>query len=317
MAYRRPVEDIPYIAYSPIIDRPRIRWPNDARVAFWIAANVEFYEFEPPPNPFTTIYGRGIPEPDVLTYSMLDYGNRVGFWRMLDLLDRYELQASVSLNVAVLDHFPEIKEQIVDRDWSIFSHGIYNTRFLYGMTPDQERAWVNECIESVRLHTGKTLRGMFGPAISMSPNSMNIWAEAGLTYVVDWFVDDQPFPILVPAGRMVDVPYSFEINDGLVMGSMPGRGGKWESDYFLEICKDQFDALYREGAEDGRVMCISLHPFVIGHVWRLRALERALDYILSHDKVWMTTAEEIADHYLEHTYDAALRWEVGASGQRL
>jgi allantoinase len=310
----RPVEELDYIAYSPIVDRPRITWPGGARVALWLAPNIEFYEFQPPPNPYTTIYGRGIPEPDVLTYSMLDYGNRVGFWRLLELFDRHRLPASVSLNMAVLDHFPEIRHELLSRDWSIFSHGIYNTRFLYGLTDDEERAWVQENVETLRRHTGKRLRGMFGPAISLGPNSMVHWAEAGLDYVVDWFMDDQPFPIRLPGGhRMVNVPYTFEINDGLVMGSMPGRGGKWEADYFEQICKDQFDTLYREGAEDGRVMCISLHPFVIGHTWRLAAFERALDYILGHDGVWLTTAEAIADHYLEHTYDAALAWRIGNS----
>jgi peptidoglycan/xylan/chitin deacetylase (PgdA/CDA1 family) len=99
------------------------------------------------------------------------------------------------------------------------------------------------------------------------------------------------------------VPYSFEINDGLVMGSMPGRGGKWESDYFLQICKDQFDTLYREGAESGRVMCIAIHPMCFGQPHRVRYLDEALDYILGHEGVWATTADEIAEHYLAHSYD--------------
>lgn len=310
----RPVEDLGYISYSPIIDRPRIEWPNGARVAFWLAPNIEFYEFEPPQNPYSTIYGRGIQDPDVLMYSMFDYGNRIGFWRMLELFDRMPIPVSVSLNVSVLDHFPEIKAEILGRGWSIFSHGTYNTRLLYGLDKAAERAWVRDISESLVRHTGEPVKGMFGPAISMSANSMEVWAEAGVEYVVDWFLDDQPFPIRVGGHDIVNVPYSFEINDGLVMGSMPGRGGKWEADYFERICRDQFDQLYREGADGGRVMCVSIHPFVIGHAWRMRALERVLDYITGHDGVWLTTAEEIASYYRANYYDAAVAWRAGEAG---
>jgi allantoinase len=304
------VRNLPYIRYMPMTSRPPIAWPGGARVAFWLALNVEVYEFQPPPNRYSSIYARGVPVPDVLTHSMLDYGNRIGFWRLMDLFDELGIPISVSLSMSAFEEVPEITDAIRSRDWSIFSHGIYNTRFLYGMSADESDQWIEQNVALYREYTGERLRGLFGPCISLSPHSMEAWSRAGIDYVVDWFMDDQPFPVEVQPMPLVNVPYSFDINDGLVMGSMPGRGGRWESDYFERICRDQLDTLRDEGERDGRVMCMSLHPFVSGHPARLPAIRRVLEYVKSHDDVWLTTAEAIADHYRVAHLDQALTWRL-------
>jgi allantoinase len=132
---------------------------------------------------------------------------------------------------------------------------------------------------------------------------MDTIAEAGLLYTVDWFVDDQPFPLRVSSGRLIGVPYSWEVNDGILMT----QGlGVFEADYFAQVCKDQFDVLYEEGRHSGRVMCIALHPSVIAQPHRIAYLADALQYITSHEDVWLTTADEIAAHYLAHVYDDAM-----------
>jgi peptidoglycan/xylan/chitin deacetylase (PgdA/CDA1 family) len=293
-----------YLTYSPIVDRPPIRWPNDARVAFWVVPNVEFYEWDPPPNAYRNAWPR---HPYVKGYSWRDYGNRVGFWRMLDVFDRAGIRPTASLNMAVLDHFPEIREAMVERDWELMSHGLYNTRYLFGLDADEERALIQDTIETLQRHTGRQLKGMFGPAASITANTMDLMAEAGLIYSADWYLDDQPFPLNVESGRLVCVPYTWELNDGLWMTEGYGKGmGTQEADFFLQMCKDQFDVLYEEGAESGRVMCIALHTSIFGQPYRVRYLEEALDYVLSHEGVWAATADEIAEHYLEHHYDEAV-----------
>ena len=92
--------------YSPLNDRPKITWPDGARVAFWVAPNIEFYEFEPQANPTRRPWPR--PVPDVSGYSHRDHGNRVGLWRLFEVMDRCCIRGSVSLNVAVCEHHPEI-----------------------------------------------------------------------------------------------------------------------------------------------------------------------------------------------------------------
>ena len=108
------------VDYSPIIDRPIIKWPNGARVALWISPNVEHYEYTPEYDGVRDPWPR-TPYPDVLQYSYRDFGNRVGFWRMLEPLDKYNIKCCVSLNLAVLEHFPEIAQAMVERDWDFMS----------------------------------------------------------------------------------------------------------------------------------------------------------------------------------------------------
>ena len=144
--------------YSPIIDRPVIRWPNDARVALWVAPNIEHYDYLPPHNPHQNAWPR-TPHPDVMSYAYMDYGNRVGFWRLLELFDKHNIRCTPALNVAVLDHYPEIRDAMVERDWDFMSHGVYNTRYLWGATEEEERAFYQDTIDTIRRHTGKTAQG--------------------------------------------------------------------------------------------------------------------------------------------------------------
>src|SRR3954447_18573120 len=104
--------------YAPINDRPIIRWPDNARVAFWVAPNMEFFEYLPENRPA---------QPDIPHYARMDYGNRVGFWRMLDVLNKHKLRACCCLNLEILDHFPEIKDAMVAADWDYMAHGLYNS----------------------------------------------------------------------------------------------------------------------------------------------------------------------------------------------
>jgi peptidoglycan/xylan/chitin deacetylase (PgdA/CDA1 family) len=288
------------VDYSPIIDRPIIKWPNGARVALWISPNVEHYEYMPDDDAARTPWPR-TPFPDVQQYSYRDYGNRVGFWRMLETLDKYNIRSCVSLNVAVLEHFPEIRDAMVERNYDYMSHGIYNTRYLYTYTEEQEREFYRDTIETLKLHTGKQLKGMLGPAISGTERTPDLMAEAGLIYHTDWMHDDQPVPIKVKYGKLISVPYSIDLNDSSLL-----RDNHYEGDYFARICKAQFDQLYKEGAESGRVMCIALHPFLIGQPHRIKYLDEILSHIMSHDGVWQTTADEIADYYIENHYDDAV-----------
>ena len=287
------------VDYSPIIDRPKITWPNGARVAFWVAPNVEHYEYLPDYVPARDPWPR-VPHPDVQQYGNRDYGNRVGFWRMLEVLDRHGIKACPSLNLAVLEHFPEIAEAMIERDWDFMSHGIYNTRYLTYMSEEEEREFYQDCIETLKRHTGKTLKGMLGPALSNSVRTPDLMAEAGLIYHTDWMHDDQPVPINVESGKLISVPYSMELND------FPVFSRHYEGDYFAKICKAQFDQLYKEGADSGRVMCIALHPFLIGQPHRIKYLDDILGYIMSHDGVWQATADEIAEYYIANCYDQAV-----------
>jgi allantoinase len=288
------------VTYSPWVERPKISWPDGARVAVWVAPNVEHTEYLPPPNNDMDPWPR-TPHPDVREYSFHDYGNRVAFWRLLRVLDRQQVRATVSLNVGVLDHFPEIAAAMVERDWDFMLHGVYNTRYLYGASPEDERAFLKDCIETVQRHTGKTPKGMLGPAITGTVNTPDLMAEAGLIYHADWIHDDQPVPLNVKQGRLISIPYSYELNDG------PLLKGNVEGPEYASMCKAQFDRLYQDGASSGTVMCLAIHPFRIAQAARIDYFDSVLEHIREHDDVWLTTGDQIAEHYMTHHYDEVMK----------
>jgi peptidoglycan/xylan/chitin deacetylase (PgdA/CDA1 family) len=279
------------IPHVSIRDRPRLCWPGGARVAVWVVPNVEHYEYLPartgPRNPWPRM-----PHPDVLGYGLRDYGNRAGLWRIAGVTDALGIRCTLSLNMAVWEHYPAILEAGLARGWDVMAHGLYNTRYHHGLTEDGERAEIAEAAAVYRRFTGQALRGWFAPAATFTWASSDLVAEAGITYSGDWYHDDQPCDIRVRAGRLISVPYQMDINDAMVWRHYI------EADDFAQMAIDHFDTLWREGADQGRVVCIALHPFLMGQPHRIRALERALSHIASHDGVWLATGAEIADWYL-------------------
>lgn len=284
--------------YSPTIDRPKLELPNGARVVFWVGLNIEHYEVD---KPSTSIFaGTAGLQPDPLNYGWRDYGPRVGIWRMMDVLDKHRMRASVLLNSDVCERYPRIIQEGVKRHWAWLAHGQNNSTFEAGMTLDQERTYLTSVVQTIARHTGQQPKGWLGPALTETFNTPELLAELGLSYLLDWCNDDQPFPLNVKAGRMISVPYSIEMNDvSLFLGkSLAGPD-------FAQMVMDQFDVLYEEGAGSARVMCLALHPFIVNQPFRHKYLDKALGYIAEHDRVWLATSDEIADWYFSHGYDAA------------
>ena len=288
------------LRYSPIVDRPKITWPGNARVALWICPNVLFFEYLPEAPRYTDrFYGRG--SPDIRYYGIQDYGNRVGFWRTLQMLDEFQVNCTPVISAAVLEHFPEIRDAMVERNWDLMIHSMYNTRYLWGMSEEQERSYYQQVIEITLRHTKKRPMGIMSPGPStMTVNTPDLLAEAGFIYNGDLTVDDQPFPIEVAQGTLVSMPYQTPINS-TVMSQLQRTGV--EADDFARMICAQFNQLYEEGAESGTVMCIPLHNDLVAQPHRIKHIQRALDYVLKHSHVWQPTAAEIAEYYIEHYYD--------------
>ncbi|MBU2954779.1 polysaccharide deacetylase family protein [Marinobacter sp. F3R08] len=294
--------------YWPYHNRPKIEWPNGAKVAFWVAPNIEFYELDPPNNPHRKAWPQ--PSPALPGYTIRDYGNRVGHRRQMDLLDKYGIRGSVSLSVALCEHHPEIIEMVCDRDWELFSHGIYNTRYTYGLSEEQEREMIRDSIETIHRHTGQKCAGYLAPALSHSERTLDLFAEAGSDlfgneagfYTCDLFHDDQPTPVRVRNGKQfISMPYSLEMNDTIVYAV-----NKVEPRHYATMLKRHFDRLYEEGKESGTVMCIPTHNYQVSCPHRMKAFEEALEYITGHSDVWVATGREIAEHYITHHYDSTL-----------
>jgi len=283
--------DNPLYDYSPIVARPRLTWPRGARIAFYVGLNIEHYLVD---RPSTSIFGGTASLiPDPLNYGWRDYGVRVGIWRMIEALDKVKMRASVLLNSDCCARYPEIIEAGKQRHWAWLAHGKNNSTFQSGMSVEEERKYLAEVVETIASVTGHTIKGWLGPALTETFETPRLLKELGLSYVLDWCADDQPFPLKVPG--MISVPYSVELNDvSLFVGkSLSGEA-------FYQTVVDQFDQLYKDSDKSGRVMSLCLHPFIVNQPFRHKYLEKALDYIARRSDVWLTTSDEIAEHYIKN-----------------
>jgi allantoinase len=283
-------------SYWPQPQRPRLSYPNGARVALWLIPNIEHFPFDWPWHPDR----RGGLVPDVLSYSARDYGNRVGVWRLMDILGQFNIRATVALNADICRYEPQIVEAGVERKWEWMGHGRTNSQQLSGLDVDAERETIRSVLDTIAAASGQPVRGWLGPGLVETMNTPDLLAELGITYVADWPADDQPFPMRVKQGRLIAMPY-LHINDILAYTQ---RG--WTGEQFYQSICDQFDVFYDEGARNARVMSISLHPDLSGQPSRAKWLTRSLEYITAHDEVWLATGGEIADWYYQHYYDQAL-----------
>jgi allantoinase len=267
---------------------------------YWLAVNIEHFV---PGMASTALFQPTAALPvDPLNHGWRDYGTRVGIWRLIDLLDRHELRASVMLNAQVCSEYPQIIAAGRQRNWAWCAHGFDNSNLWTGMDPAAERAAFSRLLEQFETGTGSRPKGWLGPALTETAASPRIFAENGLTYLLDWCADDQPFPLRVDGHRMISVPYSIEVND---LSCFVGRG--MTPIEFQRVMVEQFDVLYEEaGRRGGLVMSVALHPFLVNQPFRHRSLERFLDHVAQHDDVWKTTSDDLADWYLERYYDEAV-----------
>jgi peptidoglycan/xylan/chitin deacetylase (PgdA/CDA1 family) len=278
--------------YSPIVRRPKLELPDGARVAVWVGVNVEHYVFGRPALSLAQFTAELVPDPT--NYGWRDYGPRVGLWRLARILEQHGFPLSAITNSEVLEQYPEIVEEGNRRGWTWVAHGINNSTWHVGMERDDEVALVRGIVERFEQAVGTRPKGWLGPALTSTMNTTAVLAELGFTYTLDWAVDDQPFDMNVPSGRLLSVPYSSEVND-IPLNHLHHASGPELRDAII----DQFEVLYEEGAETARVLGIGLHPFLAGQPFRAKYVAEALAHIASHEGVWKTTSDEIADWYLK------------------
>ncbi len=277
--------------YSPIRGRPRYLWPNGTGLAVYIAVNLEHFSFG---EGLGAELAPGGPQPDVLNYAWRDYGNRVGAWRLLDLLDQLQLPASVLINSEIYSGAPGLAEAFRARGDEFVGHGRTNSERQGVLGEAQEAALIAEATAAIARHEGTPPKGWLGPWISQSRTTPDLLAEAGYAYLLDWCMDDQPIFMRTRNGRILALPYPQEIND---IPMIVGR--KIEGPAFAQMIVDHFDEMLEQSAHQPLVMGIALHPYIVGQPHRLRYLRGALAHITARrDQIWLTRAGDIAAHAL-------------------
>jgi allantoinase len=278
-------------AYSPIVARPAGTWPNGSGLAVYVALNLEHYAWG---EGLVEDLVPGIPKPDVLNNSWREYGNRVGAWRLLELLRSLSLPVTLLINSELYAACPELIAAFRNEGAEIASHGRTNSEHQAGLAEPDERALIEHVTRTIAEREGHAPAGWLSPWIAETERTPDLLHEAGYRYLLDWCMDDQPVWMATRSGRILSVPYPQELNDSAAI-----IGRQVSAQDFADMVIDQFDEMLEQSQDrQPLVMGIALHAMIAGQPFRLRALRRALEHVSAQrDRCWLTTAGAIADSF--------------------
>lgn len=278
--------------WSVMFGRKPVTWPNGARVALWVIPMVEWFPLDMKNTPFKVSGAVERPYPDYWTYTLRDYGTRIGIYRIMRVLDELGIKGSVALNSAIAERHPYLVDQINKRDWEIIAHGVDMNKTHHGALPiEEETQLIEQSLNTLREISGQKIRGWLSPAKSQSLNTPDLAAARGIEYMCDWANDEMPYPFRTTSGDIVAMPHPLEMDDQHILVNL-----RQSEEEFVAQVKDQFDWLYNEASDGGgRIMAISLHSWVSGQAFRIKPLEEALSYIMNHKNVWSAKGSEIVD----------------------
>jgi peptidoglycan/xylan/chitin deacetylase (PgdA/CDA1 family) len=287
----QPLERDPYSASD---DRPQQTLTDGAPLVERTSGNVEEWDIEramprtvlPPPMGPPLV-------PDLPNGAWHGYGMRVGFWRLLEVLRHFGITPTLALNGNVCNSYPRVAEAALAGGWEFMGHGLVQGP-MHRL--DDQRQAIRDTLATIARFTGTAPRGWESPGLTETEETPDLLREAGIRYVADWVLDDQPVAIATRAGPLVSVPYTLETNDITVhaLQHLP-------SDALYRRGVDQFEWLYQESATITRVMALSLHPYITGVAHRVGHLERLYAHILSRPGVLMWTGGQIYDWYVGQT----------------
>ena len=257
------------IAYSPVSERPPLKLPDGARLALWVIVNVEEWDpTQPMPRTVLTPPAGGSPMPDVPNWAWHEYGNRVGFWRFIEVFDALAIPAVLAINGSALAAYPPIVRAAVQRKWEFMGHG-FTQRNMQKVK--NERVDIRKTREVILKATGKPPRGWLGPGLTETWKTPDLLVEEGYDYVADWVLYDQPVWLKTRTRPLLNVPYTQECNDVAMMLIQHHKASEYSDRAF-----DQFEQIYADSAKSARVMALVVHPYIMGAPHRLKYFRASL-----------------------------------------
>jgi peptidoglycan/xylan/chitin deacetylase (PgdA/CDA1 family) len=282
------------LEFSPIGQRPKLELPGGARLAVWVIVNVEEWDpTQPMPRTVLTPPAGGSPMPDVPNWAWHEYGNRVGFWRMLEVLDHFHIRPVLAINGSAIQRYDPIARAALERNWEFIGHGF--TQQSMQKVAD-ERDDIRKTAAAIAGYTGKRPRGWLGPGLTETWETPDLLVEEGFEYVCDWVLDDQPVWLKTRTRPIVNLPYTQECNDVAMMLIQHHK-----ADEYYDRAIEQFEQLYTDSAQSARIMALVVHPYIMGTPHRLKYFRNALAQIQEHRDVLFWTGEEILDWFLKQT----------------
>ncbi|MBA4788976.1 MAG: allantoinase PuuE [Rhizobiales bacterium] len=282
---------------------PHPRWPGEARIAVQFVMNYEeggenaIIHGDAASEAFLSEIVGAAPWPGqrhMNMESIYEFGSRVGFWRLHRMFTERGLPLTVFGIATAMARHPEAAAAMTEAGWEIASHG-YKWIDYKDIPADIERDHIAEAVRIQADLTGARPLGFYQGRTSEQSLRLTM-EEGGFLYSADTYADELPYWVEGPRGPFLMVPYTLDAND--MRFAIPA--GFSNGDAFFTYLKDSFDLLYAEGATAPRMLSIGLHNRLVGRPGRAAALARFLDYILSHEKVWVARRVDIARHWIAH-----------------
>lgn len=276
--------------YSPITGRPDFSWPNGRRLAVYLSLNIEHFSYN---EGLGISYSGGIPHPNTYNWGWREYGNRVGFWRILELCEELNIPLSALVNSEIYAHAPAIIDALLARDDEIIAHGRTNSEHQNGLSEQDERTLIDEVTTRIQEYSGIAPAGWLSPGVNPSVQTTDLLEEAGYKYILDWPIDDQPVWLSTRSGgQILSIPYPHEVNDIPLIALHHGS-----AKVFADAVIDAFDEMFRQSHNQSLVYGISIHTFLIGQPLRLPEFRRAMQHIMDRsDEIWFTTPKAIGEY---------------------
>jgi allantoinase len=297
---RRVGMDHEHYDWSPLSRRGVLRWPEQAHVAVCALVNLEHTEWHPPEGSVQVVTAVGglaaRPFPDYTRLSHREYGHRVGVFRLLDVLEKHGLRATVAMDALTAEHYPYLVRHCLERGGEIIGHGISASQIITSrMSETAERDYIQTAIEALTRATGHPPVGWFGPEYGESARTPQLLAQAGIRYVCDWANDEQPYRMKTSQGELFALPIMLELDDLHAMGER-----RMPVTRYAQLLTESFEQLYRDGAHNGRLFVLHLHPWLSGQPFRIRYLDKALGTMMRRHGVWAASGSSIIDWYRQH-----------------
>lgn len=294
-AERVPGMDHSLYEWSALPNRPRLAWPDNARLAVGVVIQLASADEDVTPGLRAASLLGGLgkrPHPDVPLLAHRAYGHRVGVFRLLDALERYGVPATVAMDVATATRFPFLVDHVLDRGATIVAAGRSAVDLISEQTAeDVERTYIAETLDSLERLTGVRPRGWFSPEYSESTRTPRLLAEAGVEYTLDWVNDDQPYRM---TDGLVALPPTYELDDANALLQRKVTIGTYG-----RMLTDAFDVLYRESSDSGRLYLLHLRPWISGQPFRIGQVERALAHATAHGQIWRASTDDMVQAFLQ------------------
>jgi len=293
---RRYGYDHDWYEWSMLGKRKPVLWPDNKPLAVWINVSLQQFPLNQQGKPFKPPFGMTMPYPDLRHFSLRDYGNRVGIYRFLKLFEQHGLPVTYAVNAALAELSPALIARIGQSAAEIVAHGWDMDHMHTGqLSREQESELIARVLHTLRQATGKSVTGWLSPARSQSWNTLSLLPEHRISYCMDWVNDDLPYPVQVDSGPLTMMPLNAEIEDSFVMGSNLHSEDEW-----VDQVTDAVDFMVREAQASGagRMLGISLHPWLTGQPHRIGCVERVVAHLMANqEKIWFASAGQIVETF--------------------